>query len=98
MNAAFLVLMAGAVGQLSAERSVNFNEKLSLQRGFKVTPPNAATAIQQEDAAARITWTAKDNRGAPVGLAAGFLIQGNFEITAAYEFLSADMPESGYGV
>ncbi len=76
----------------------DFRGGRALPAGFRLTGADAAVTAQPEDAGFRITVPANQEQRVRVGLEMFPIVEGDFEITAGYEILHADRPQSGEGV
>lgn len=76
----------------------DFRNKAPLRPEFRLEGPDLETVATPEDAGFRVKLpkTRKDTRN--VQMAPTFIITGDFEITGAYEIISADLPTDGWGV
>ena len=102
MSAASCWLMAAALLPAQAAPPTEFHQ--DLRHGHALLPPvslvgpDAALVARPDDRGLRVTLPADRKRLQAVGIVAKFAIAGDFEITGAYELLSADRPERGFGV
>jgi hypothetical protein len=64
---------------------------------FRRTGANAPRAMQADAEGLRITLPADHGSKIPVGLVAGFGVQGDFTITMDFDILQVDPPSKGFG-
>lgn len=76
----------------------DFRGKPPLPPEFRLEGPDVKAVTKSEEAGFRITLPNTRKPNIPVQVAPTFAITGDFEVTATYELLAADMPKDGYGV
>jgi hypothetical protein len=84
--------------QAPPEKRARFHQDL---RSAEFRNPNLRQVgenVRYEAAGLRVTLPPKQGDLPPSGLAMNFTVHGDFEITVAYEILTADQPTTGYGV
>lgn len=97
--------MLVAMGYSSAQEEKPREWKVIFHEDFRKGDPHNPNVrsiregnFRWESGGARITMPARGGKLNTAGIAAGFQIKGDFEITASYEILKADVPTEGYGV
>ncbi len=99
LSARILALFLASLGQVDMDKEFyqDFRRGSAVHHALTPFGPNRETAMQADAKGLRITLPAKRRDTAPVGLSPKFRILGDFEITVAYEIVSADEPPSGQG-
>lgn len=92
-----MVALAIAVGGHAEEFTHDFRRGVAGIPALQLIGPNAQHVIKPDDQGIRLILTEKRKKRDPVGVATKFCLRGDFEITASYELLKADVPVKGYG-
>lgn len=94
--ATYLLLLAGAVGQMDEEFQCGFGGG-ELHPALNSFGPDVSRAMNSDSGGLRITLAADRQDKAAVGVEPRFGISGDFEITLRYELVSVDTPSTGMG-
>jgi hypothetical protein len=100
----FVVLLLGGGASFAADDTKPSELKAKFHQDFRVAEINnpvlrrIGVGARWEPEGARITLPAGMGVQPAAGVAPDIKLQGDFEITGAYEVLSADRPDTGYGV
>ena len=98
MTGLVLVWAAVSLGATPEEFTHDFRSQ-ALPPTLRLVGPEAERYVRLESQGLRVSLPAdRKDLVAPVGLATVFGMRGNFEITAAYEVLKAEEPDTGFGV
>lgn len=93
-----LTLLILATARTGAEEwSHDFRRGLAGSPALQPIGPNYPQVARPDDKGLRINLQANRPKRGPVGVATRFRVRGNFEITASYEILNADVGTKGYG-
>jgi hypothetical protein len=89
---------ATAQPQYATEIYQDFRAGAPLRPEFRIQGPDHESLTRAEEAGLRIKLPLARETHQAIQVAANFVISGDFEITAGFELLSADMPVAGWGV
>lgn len=92
-----LISLVLATPACAEEFSRDFRSKDFDNQSFRLLGPSAEQFIEATSSGLRIKFLDGANHE-PTGIATNFPLRGDFEITAAYEIKTAEVPKIGYGV
>lgn len=93
-----VVLGVGASTAAAGEWSVDFRGQPPDPQLVKLLGANPLKVIQTDSRGLRITQPARPAGTEPVGISPRFRVQGDFEITTAFQILQATKPTAGHGI
>jgi hypothetical protein len=92
------LMTTGTLLQAPIEIQQDFRGKQFNDQTFRFEGPNAANFIKREADGLRITLPGDGGPKKPVGFVLRDVLQGDFNLSVAYNLLEADRPTKGYGV